>query len=70
MLKKSASVVLALKASSTGTRPPHHSAARTDVVLLIRRNVRPRRYASASSLAAALLDWLFEHPARRDRMNP
>ncbi|MEO6111494.1 MAG: hypothetical protein ABIQ24_06665, partial [Nitrospiraceae bacterium] len=31
---------------STGTRPPHHSAARTDVVLLIRRTVRPRGYAS------------------------
>jgi hypothetical protein len=47
---------------STGTRPPHHSAARTDLVLLIRRTVRPRGYASGPSLAAALLDSLFEHP--------
>jgi hypothetical protein len=39
--------VLASFRSSTGTRPPHHSAARTDVVLLIRRTVRPRGYASA-----------------------
>jgi hypothetical protein len=63
MLKKAASGVLASLRSSTGTRPPHHSAARTDVVLLIRRTVRPRGYASGSSLAAALLDSLFEHPA-------
>ncbi len=46
MLKKSASFVLASFRPSTGTRPPHHSAARTDVVLLIRRTVRPRGYAS------------------------
>jgi hypothetical protein len=47
MLKQSASIVLASFRPSTGTRPPHHSAARTDVVLLIRRTVRPRGYASA-----------------------
>jgi len=41
MLKKSASFVLASFRPSTETRPPHHSAARTDVVLLIRRTVRP-----------------------------
>src|SRR6185295_1387262 len=46
MLKKSASIVLGSSNSSTGTRPPYHSAARTDVVLLIRRTVRPRGYAS------------------------
>jgi hypothetical protein len=46
MLKKSASIVLGSAKSSTGTRPPHHSAARTDVVLLICRTVRPRGYAS------------------------
>ena len=34
MLKKSANGVLASLRSSTGTRPPHHSAARTDLVLL------------------------------------
>jgi hypothetical protein len=38
--------VLASIRPSTGTRPPHHSAARTDLVLLIRRTVRPRGYAS------------------------
>jgi hypothetical protein len=79
MLKKVASFVLASFRSSTGTRPPHHSAARTNVVLLIRRTVRPRGYASGSSLAAALpaerrvlarRGWageksgLFEHPAK------
>jgi hypothetical protein len=46
MLKKSASIVLSSVKSSTGTQPPHHSAARTDLVLLIRRTVRPRGYAS------------------------
>ena len=45
--------VLGSGKSSTGTRPPHHSAARTDLVLLIRRTVRPRGYAWPS-LAAAL----------------
>jgi len=62
MLKKAASVVLALNASSTGTRPPHHSAARTDVVLLIRRTVRPRGYASGAFGGCGLADGLFEHP--------
>src|SRR4029077_14503476 len=38
--------VLASIGPSTGTRPPHHSAARTDLVLLIRRTVRPRGYAA------------------------
>src|SRR4249919_1020410 len=46
MLKMPASGVLASYRPSTGTRPPHHSAARTNVVLLIRRTVRPRGYAS------------------------
>src|SRR4249920_3654205 len=46
MLKKPVSIVLGSSKSSTGTRPPHHSAARTDVVLLIRRTVRPRGCAS------------------------
>jgi hypothetical protein len=63
MLKKSASCVLDSSKSSTGTRPPHHSAARTDLVLLIRRTVRPRGYASGFDSPAALLDALFEHPA-------
>jgi hypothetical protein len=64
LLIKSASFVLASFRPSTGTRPPHHSAARTDLVLLIRRTVRPRGYASGPSLAAALLDGLSEQPAR------
>ena len=38
--------VLASFRPSTGTRPPHHSAARTNLVLLIRCTVRPRGYAS------------------------
>ena len=63
MLKKPASGVLGSSKSSTGTRPPHHSAARTDVVLLIHRTVRPRRYASGFDSPAALLDGLFDHPA-------
>jgi len=33
--------VLGSSKSSTETRLPHHSAAGTDVVLLIRRTVRP-----------------------------
>src|SRR5437867_1766510 len=70
MLKKSASFVLASFRPPTGTRPPHHSTARTDLVLLIRRTVRPRGYASGSSLAAALLDGLFEHPAWRSAVVP
>jgi len=63
MLKKPASFVLDSFRPSTGTRPPHHSAARTDLVLLIRRTVRPRGYASGFNSPAALLSSLFEHPA-------
>ena len=63
MLKPSASVVLGSSKSSTGTRPPHYSAARTDVVLLIRRTVRPQGYASSFDSPAALLDERFEPPA-------
>ena len=63
-LKKSASGVLASLRSSTGTRPPHHSAARTDLVLLIRRTVRPRGYASGFLSPAALPENHFEQPYR------
>ena len=63
MLKKAASFVLASFRSSTATRPPHHSAARTDVVLLIRPTVRPRGNASGFDSPAALLNGFFEHPA-------
>ena len=62
MLQKPASFVLGSSKSSTGTRPPHHSAARTGVVLLIRRTVRPREYASGFDSPAALLDGHFERP--------
>jgi len=47
--------VLGSGKSSTGTRPPHHSAARTDLVLLIRRTVRPRGYNSGFLSPAASL---------------
>ena len=62
MLKKSASIVLASFRPSTGTRPPHHSAARTDLVLLIRRTVRPRGYPAVLASPAASLDDHFEQP--------
>src|SRR5437868_3518004 len=42
----SPSLVLASLRSSTGIRTHHHSAARTNVVFLIRRTVRPRGCAS------------------------
>jgi len=51
----STSFVLGSEASSTGTRPPHHSAARTNVVLLIRRTVRPRGYTSGRACGTARL---------------
>jgi len=77
MLKQSASFVLASFRPSTGTQLPHHSAARTDLVLLVRRTVRPRGHASGFDSPAALpAEWrvvarrgragkkseLFEHP--------
>jgi hypothetical protein len=78
MLKKFASFVLASVKPSTGTRPPHRSAARTNLVLLIRRTVRLRGYASGFDSPAALsaerrvserrgwageISDLYEHPA-------
>jgi len=61
MLKQASSGVLGWEKSSTETQPPHHSAARTDVVRLIRRTVRPRGYACGFSSPAALPGSLFEH---------
>ena len=52
--EKSISIVLASLRSSTGTRPPHHSAARTDVVSLFVHRA-PLRVRLWSSFAAALL---------------
>jgi len=78
MLKNFASFVRTSVKPSTGTPPPHHSAARTNLVLLIRRTLRPRGYASGCDSPAALpaerrvsarRGWagetsnLFEHPA-------
>ena len=54
MLKNPASGVLCSQESSTGTRPPHHSAARTNVVLLIRRTVRPEGTPPVLAPLAAL----------------
>ena len=54
MLRKSANSVLTSFRPSTGARPPHYSAARTDLVLLIRRTVRPKGYATGPSLVSAL----------------
>ncbi len=77
MLKNPASGVLCSQESSTGTRPPHHSAARTNVVLLIRRTMRPEGTLPVLAPLAALFaerrvsvrrGWageksgLFEHP--------
>src|SRR5436190_14449698 len=70
MLNKPTSRDLISFRPSTGTRPPHHSAARTDLVLLIRRTVRPRGYASGFDSPAALPDELFEHPAGCARVVP
>src|SRR5437016_1395031 len=53
LLKKAPNFVLGSRKSSTGTRPPHHSAAHTGLVLLIRRTVRPRGYASGFLSPAA-----------------
>src|SRR6185503_12377409 len=78
MLKNSASFVLASFRPSTGTRLPHHSAARTDVVLPYSSHRAPQRVRLGPSLATALpvgrrvsarRGWagekseLFEHPA-------
>src|SRR5688572_20917576 len=74
MLKKPASGVLSSSKSSTGTRPPHHSAARTDVMLIIRRTVRPEGTLQAFTRCGLVRDKarlgalglersLFEHPA-------
>jgi hypothetical protein len=64
MMKTSASVILGSSKSSTGTRPPHHSAARTDVVLLIRCTVRPEGRLGAPGLGGEMPE-LFEHPPGR-----
>jgi len=53
------SFVLGSPTSSMGTRPPHHSAARTDLVLLIRRTVRPRGYTCGVGVACGLAGWPF-----------
>jgi hypothetical protein len=59
LVKMTSNFVLASFRSSTGTRPPHHSAARTDVVLLIHRTVRPRGYACSPCVACGLVGLSF-----------
>ena len=70
MLNKSASVVLASFRPPTGTRPPHHSAARTDLVLLIRRTVPLTDWAGSSTKDSAPVAggagyWLLQSHALR-----
>jgi hypothetical protein len=79
MLKKSASVVLSSQESSTGTRPPHHSAARQTWCSLFVAPCAPEGTPPVLAPPAALpaegrvlarWGWvgeksgLFEHPAR------
>jgi len=52
-----------------GPGPPHHSTSRQDLVLLIRGTVAPLRGRLSPSLAAVLMNRLFEQSARRDRSN-
>src|SRR5262249_1498964 len=59
LVKMTSNFVLCSSKSSTGTRPPHHSEARTDVVLLIRRTVRPRGYACGTCVACDLVGLSF-----------
>jgi hypothetical protein len=68
MLKTIPSFVHDSKKSSTGTLPPHISAARIShiqrrwmVAFHFRRTVRPRGYASGFS-ACGLVGESFEHP--------
>ena len=54
----SPSIVLASFRLSTGTRPLHHSPARSNLLLLIRRTVRPGE-AGQYSFSAAFYYWNF-----------
>ena len=64
MLKNPSSSVLASKASSQrGPGRLTDSAARTNLVLLIRRTARPRGYASGVFIGCGLAGRLFEQPA-------
>src|SRR5512147_334669 len=62
-LKKSASSVLASFRSSTRTRPPHRLGGAHRRGAPYSSHRAPQRVRFGSSLAAALLDGLFEHPA-------
>src|SRR6185295_10315436 len=64
MLKTSASIVLASFRSSTGTRPPHSLGGAHRRGAPYSSHRAPQRVRLRASLAAALLDGLFEHPAR------
>ena len=63
MLKKSANRVLASSKSSTGTRPPHQLGGAHRLGAPYSSHRAPQRVRLGPSLAAALLDGLFEHPA-------
>ena len=64
MLKKSASGVLASFRPSTGTRPPHQLGGAHRLGAPYSSHRAPQRVRLGPSLAAALLDELFEHPAK------
>src|SRR5580765_4829411 len=63
MLKKSASFVLASFRSSTGTRPPHRLGGAHRRGAPYSSHRAPQRVRLGPSLAAALPNGLFEHPA-------
>jgi hypothetical protein len=58
-----ANVVLTSKIPQRGPGRLTDSAARTDLVLLIRRTVRPRGYASGVFFGCDLVGGHFEQPA-------
>ena len=72
--------ILKTIAPADTARSRNRPAPRQDISRMLKKSVsvvshrseaqRTEAYAFASSLSAALLDGLFEHPARRDRMNP
>ena len=64
MLKNAANFVLASFRSSTGTRPPHRLGGAHRLGAPYSSHRAPQRVRPRSSLAAALPDGLFEHPAR------
>ena len=64
MLKNHASIVLASFRPSTGTRPPHQLGGAHRLGAPYSSHRVPQRVRLGPSLAAALLDGIFEHPTR------